>query len=175
MNLIILGTDHALQPSDLKLEHAISGLCKEFQVTLIAEEFRPGKVSVASKAAEEYGIAPPLQVDMDAEDRERAGIAVVLSKYEVSGSYSYDVTLGEATWPPPKRPYLKKTDGIREEHWLNKIEAAINNTRTLLVCGSMHVTVHYLAEKAEARGHLLIAKRFFPEKLQSLKFEEVNE
>src|ERR1017187_2950352 len=111
------------------LKQKISGLCKEFQVTLIAEEFRPGEVSVASKAAEECGIAPSLQVDMNSEERKLAGIDIVLSKYEVP--CPLDVMVGTATWSPPKRPYLKKTDGIREEHWLNKIEVAINNMRTL--------------------------------------------
>ena len=81
MNLIILGTDHGLQRHDLNLEQKISGLCKEFRVTLIAEEFRLGEVSVASKAAGECRIAPPLQVDMDAKERKLAGIDIVLSKY----------------------------------------------------------------------------------------------
>lgn len=173
MNLVVLGTDHGLQPRDLMLKHKILGLCKEFQVTLIAEEFRPGEVSVASEAAEECGIAPQLQVDMNSEERKLARIDAVLRRYEIPRSYSYDVTLGEATWPPPKRPYLKKADGIREEHWLNKIESALDNMKTLLVCGSMHVD--FVAQKAEARGHLLIAKRFFPEKLQFLEFEVVDE
>ena len=173
VNLIILGIDHRLQPRDLMLKQKISELCKGFQVTLIAEEFRPGEVSVAGEAAEECGIAPPLQVDMEADERERAGIAGVLSRYEVPRSYSYDVTLAEKPWPPPKRPYLKKADGIREEYWLRKIEAATNNTRTLLVCGSMHVD--FVAKKAEARGHSVMAKGFFPEELQLPKFETVDE
>ena len=84
-----------------------------------------------------------------------------------------DVMLGTATWPPPKQPYLTKTDGIREEFWLKKIESAVNNMKTLLVCGSRHV--NFVAEKAEARGHILVDKRFFPEELQFLQFEVVNE
>jgi len=171
VNLIILGTDHKLQPRDLMLKQEISGLCKEFQVTLIAEEFRPGEVSVASKAAEECGIAPSLQVDMNSEERRLAGIDIVLSKYEVP--CPLDVMLATAAWPPPKRPYLTKTDGIREEYWLNKVESALNNMKTLLVCGSMHV--NFVGTRAEARGHFLVGKRFFPEELQFLEFEVVNE
>ena len=79
----------------MMLKQQISGLCKEFQVTLIAGEFRSGEVSVASKAAEECGIAPSLQVDMNSEERKLAGIDAVLKS---QGSVK---VLGEARDPSP--------------------------------------------------------------------------
>ena len=69
---------------------------------------------------------------------------------------------------------LSHADGVREDFWLNKIEASIERGCVLIICGYLHV--YFLAEKAESRGCRVVKKMFFPKELpDGVKIKECND
>jgi hypothetical protein len=166
MEIVVLGIDHRSQRSDLMLTQEIARLCRKHEITLITEETRREDATVARQVANECGI-DWLPVDMDKEERKSAGIYETLCKRP---AFDYDPDTGQR---PERHLYFRHADGIREEYWLDKAEAAKNGARTLLVCGAVHVDP--VAEKAEARGRSVAAKLFFPESLAALKAEILDE
>jgi hypothetical protein len=161
MQIIILGTDHLLQRDDEDLRLLISGIIARQRVTLIAEENRAMVDTIARQMAPSLGI-PWIQIDMSIDQQVKVGIWGKLwhriqDRYDANG----DVYV-------PAR-YAPKEDGIREEFWLDRIQEAVDGGTTLVICGATHSLP--FAEKAEKRGHRIVAKVFHPESLSELKPE----
>jgi hypothetical protein len=172
MKMIIIGTDHTLQVSD-GLKALIAEIVESEQVALIGEEYPADSLTAARQVAESGGIFR-IQIDMNAEQRIKAGVDVD------NKPITYDSERGRLIYR-----YFLKEDGMREEFWLDRIEAEMKRIEadpervklapqtdgtSLVVCGSFHV--NYLSEKAERRGHVT-AKRWHPPELSELQPEEL--
>ena len=102
-----------------------------------------------------------IQIDMSTQKQKEAGIYDRLSRrrdiYNEEGNFR------------PREPYFSREDGIREEHWLNRIEERAQEGRVLVVCGNYHKNP--FAEKAERHGHTVIRKLSYPQNLQEPPIE----
>jgi hypothetical protein len=155
MKLIVLGTDHYLQPSDPGLKQCVDALVAADCVTLIGEEYTP--MSVAHQVAESKGIQW-IQIDMTEEERNRAGIGdLLLRKFRHRANNFIDDEIAI---------YSPKGDGVREEYWLRKIEHQGDHVTALLICGACHLRP--VTTKAQARGHQ-VSHHFYPETLSGLQ------
>lgn len=162
MELIVLAIDHDRQCHDRRLKALIAELVEREQVTLIAEENRPLSNTLGKQVSESMNL-PWLQIDMSIEDRIKAGIDGKLSNRMQIRGYNED---GD---PKMAIRYAPREDGIRENFWLDRIEGAGKNGTVLVICGCLHCVP--LSEKAEKRGHRIVAKLFYPENLSELKPE----
>lgn len=162
MELIVLGIDHDRQCHDRRLKALIAELVEREQVTLIAEENRPLSDTLGRQVSESMNL-PWLQIDMSLEDRIKAGIDGKLANRMQIRRYN------EYGDPEMAIRYAPREDGIREEFWLDRIERAGKNGTVLVICGCLHCVP--LSEKAEKRGHRIVAKLFYPENLSELKPE----
>ena len=162
MELIVLGIDHDRQCHDRRLKALIAELVEREHVTLIAEENRPLSHTLGKQVSESMNLSW-LQIDMSIEDRIKAGIDGKLSNRMQIRGYNED---GD---PNMAIRYAPREDGIRENFWLDRIEGAGNNGMVLVICGCLHCVP--LSEKAEKRGHRIVAKLFYPENLSELKPE----
>jgi hypothetical protein len=161
MQIIILGIDHELQCHDKGLQVLISDIVARQRVTLIAEENRCMSETVALQVSQSEGLRW-IQIDMSTKDRIKAGIDGKLSnrmqlRFDANGNPTLAIR------------YAPVEDGIREEFWLDRIEATANDGTILIVCGCLHCLP--LSEKAEKRGHGVLSKMFHPENLSELKPE----
>lgn len=161
MKLILLGTEHRRQVSDPSLKEVIRSICRQYHVTLIAEESRPGTNTVAKEVAEELGIAW-VPVDMTDDERREAKVFDKLCERPV-------IDFNAETGCLSVRPvYFRYADGVREQCWLDRAAGHKNCERTLLVCGSLHV--QHVSAKAAAppRSHRVLATVIFPENLTTI-------
>jgi hypothetical protein len=111
-------------------------------VTLIGEEYPFSTISVARQVAESKSV-PWIQIDMDTEQRLKAGIYEHLQN-RMQIRYEADGTLTQ------RLRYAPKEDGIREEFWLERIEEHADRT-ALLICGAIHART--VSKKATRKGH----------------------
>ena len=58
---------------------------------------------------------------------------------------------------------LANADSVRENCWLDKIEASLDCGRVLVICGYLHVK--FLSQKVEERGDAVVEKSTFPAEL----------
>ncbi len=162
MEMIVLGIDHELQCQDRHLKALIAELVERARVTMIAEENRPLSNTLGRQVSESMNL-PWIQIDMSIEDRIKAGIdGKLANRMQIRGYNEY----GD---PKMAIRYAPVEDGIREEFWLDRIEEAANKGTVLVICGCLHCGP--LSEKAEKRGHKIVAKVFQPENLAELKPE----
>jgi hypothetical protein len=152
MKLIIIGTDHTMQDSDVDLKDFISRITESEQITLIGEEHLFGPVSVAQEVALSKGIRW-VQIDMPYEERIKAGICDKLFN-------RMQVRFDEHGRVFQPLRYAPEEDGLREQFWLNKIAGQQDGEVALVVCGAIHA--RKVAEKAEQKGHAT-KLFFFPE------------
>ncbi|HEY1659948.1 MAG TPA: hypothetical protein VGG14_16465 [Candidatus Sulfotelmatobacter sp.] len=162
MKLIVLGTDHGLQGRDQRLESLIVELIEREAVTMIAEENRVYAVTLGRQVAESLSL-PWVQIDMTLEDRVKAGIDGKLANRMQIRRYNDD------GYPEMAIRYATREDGMREEFWLDRIEAAAKGGTVLVICGCLHCVP--LSQKAEKRGHSIVAKLFHPEHLAEIEPE----
>ena len=129
---------------------------------MIAEENRVLATSLGRQVAESLNL-PWVQIDMTLEDRIRTGIDGKLSNRMQIRRYH------ENGDPEMAIRYAPREDGIREEFWLDRIEQQARVGTVLVICGCLHCGP--LSEKAEKRGHRVVAKLFHPEHLAEIKPE----
>ena len=156
MNLIIIGTDHTLQGSDVCLKDFIARITESEQATLIGEEYAPN--GVAHRVADSKGIRW-VGIDMNPEQRRKAGIEEKLInrmqiRYEADGAVVQRLR------------YAPKEDGIREEFWLDRIAEEQTEGTALIVCGALHA--RKVSEKAGQKGH--DTKLFFHPEIPGSQF-----
>ena len=162
MVLIVLGIDHDRQCHDRRLKALIAELVEREQVTLIAEENRPLSHTLGRQVSESMSL-PWLQIDMSLEDRIKAGIdGKLANRTQIRGYNEYGDPIQAIRYAPVE-------DGIREEFWLDRIESAAKEGTVLVICGCLHCVP--FSEKAEKRGHTIVARVFHPENLSELKPE----
>ncbi len=160
--LVVLGIDHSDQGSDPELKSTISGLIENSAARTIAEENRFRLYTVGYEVAASSGIRW-VQIDMSTEERVKAGIYDKLANrmqirgYELNGQ------------PIQAIRYAPVEDGIREEFWLDRIEELGTGGRVLVICGCLHCVP--FSERAVRRGHKVLLKLFYPERLSALKPE----
>jgi hypothetical protein len=160
--MIVLGTDHELQCHDRRLQGLIVELVQRERVTMIAEENRPLSNRIGRQVSQSLAL-PWIQIDMSIEDRIKAGIdGKLTNRMQIRGYNEY----GD---PVPAIRYAPAEDGMREEFWLDRIEATIEKGTVLVICGCLHCVP--LSEKAEKRGHRIVSRLFYPENLSELKAE----
>jgi hypothetical protein len=162
VELIVLGIGHDRQCHDRRLKALIAELVEQEHVTVIAEENRPLSHTLGKQVSESMHLSW-LQIDMSIEDRIKAGIDGKLANRMQIRRYN------EYGYPEMANRYAPREDGIREEFWLDRIEGAGKDGTVLVICGCLHCVP--LSEKAEKRGHRIVAKLFYPEKLSELKPE----
>lgn len=162
MEMIVLGIDHELQCHDRRLKALIVELVQRERVTMIAEENRPLSNTIGRQVSESLTL-PWIQIDMSIEDRVKAGIdGKLANRMQIRGYNEYGDPVLAIRYAPVE-------DGIREEFWLDKIEAAREKGTVLVICGCLHCVP--LSEKAERRGHRIASRLFHPENLSDLKAE----
>jgi len=160
--LVVLGIDHNDQSSDPELKSTISGLIESSAARMIAEENRFRLHTIGYEVAESSGI-PWVQIDMSTEQRIEAGIYDKLSnRMQIRGYESNGQPIQAIRYAPVE-------DGIREEFWLDRIEEFWNGGRVLVICGCLHCVP--FSDRAARRGHKVLSKAFYPERLSALKPE----
>ncbi len=152
---VILGTSHQIQESRDFLT-AVTGAIQRYTIRRVAEEFpfdNPSKVCGATK----HWHIPYLQIDLFPEEWAAHGIdhEMKLRDQYLQGQ---DVRLSNA-------------DSVRENFWLEKIEASLDCGSALVICGYLHV--NFLAQKVEERGGTVLDKGTFPAELLHRKPEMV--
>jgi hypothetical protein len=141
---VILGTSHDHQDKS-RFDPCVRGVITRHATRLIAEEYPSDTHSMAFVIAVRLHI-PYLQIDMYEDEWRGAGIYDEMSKVQSCDEYR-----------------LFHADGVREEFWLDKIEASEDRGPVLIICGHLHVA--FLADKAEGRGGRVVEKIFFPTNL----------
>jgi hypothetical protein len=162
VEIIVVGTDHELQSHDRRLKALIVKLIEQERVTTIAEENRILSNTLGKQVSESMNLLW-IQIDMSLEGRVEAGIdGKLANRMQIRGYSEYGDPIQAIRYAPVE-------DGIREEFWLDRIEGAATDGTVLVICGCLHCLP--FAEKAEKRGHRVIAKLFHPENLSELKPE----
>jgi hypothetical protein len=138
---VILGTLHDIQDKSC-FEPCVTTAITKHATRLIAEEYPFDIHSVAFGRAVRLH-TPYLQIDMYSAEQIEAGIYDEMSKVQPNDDYR-----------------LSNADNVREEFWLDKIEASDDRGPVLIICGHLHVA--FLAEKAEGRGGRVVERIFFP-------------
>jgi hypothetical protein len=172
MQYIILGTAHELQPRHPGLKAIVLNLAKANAVKLIAEEVREGcrEDSVAAKVAKLLGLPRRVLIDMTKAERTEAGINDALDNRPrfVRDEKGKEVLDNNGDFIA-RRCYLRHADGIREEHWLNRVEEIRPQGNVLIICGYMHR--NFLAEKIKKRCDEVLRIAIFPPHLSETTFE----
>jgi hypothetical protein len=144
---VILGTSHPIQDSS-RFEGPVRDAIEKHSIGLVAEEYTCDTVSMASVVTKRLHI-PYLQVDLYPQEWVAYNIdrEMKLPEEFLQGQ---DVRLSHA-------------DAVREEFWLQRIVAAVDRGRVLVICGYLHLG--FLAQKAEERGGRVVEGRAFPPEL----------
>ena len=133
---VIIGTSHEVQDTP-RTGQCMQSTIERYAIRLIAEEYPFDTQSTAFGVAVRRHI-PYLQIDMFGDEQRTAGIYEELRKRD-NLPKTYDVQYR-----------LSHADGVREDFWLDKIKASLEQGHVLIICGYLHV--NFLAEKAESRG-----------------------
>lgn len=130
--VLIIGLDHKVQWGDDsgQLRILLSSSITEKAVQLIAEEAFALPTTVGRRIACELGI-PWLELDLDAFDRQRKGVADELDSRYQGPLFNGGVIGFESA-------YLPNADGIREEVWITRLQRFPADS-TLVICGALHV------------------------------------
>lgn len=161
MDYVLVGTDHILQCADSKvagLKPILESIVATHPVVLIAEEIKTSE-NIRTFGRELIGESKWLSIDMTEEERKATGIYEVLRggigpvRHPLSGN---DVQAN---------PYHRKSEGVRENFWLDKIEhwckcKQLSTGTVVITCGHNHLD--FLAEKVEKRGNSVSKLEYLP-------------
>lgn len=151
LECVILGTSHEVQETP-KFQKLVADAIRKHPVRLIAEEHPLDTISPVCGAAKHLHI-PYLQIDPFPHEWVSLGIDREMRSRE-QFLQGRDVRLSHA-------------DDVRENWWLDKIEASVDSGRVLVVCGCLHAD--FLADKVRARGGMVVEKIAFPPELAGKK------
>jgi hypothetical protein len=152
MNLIIIGVDHVVQTSDDGWRAFLRALMESEAITLIGEERPHGSVGVAQELAASKGV-PWLQADMNSDERYKAGInSKLLNRMQIRG---YDENL----MPILAHRYAPGEDGIREDHWIDRIAEQQVTGTAALVCGALRTEGGGESPSARLRDEIDVLSR----------------
>lgn len=134
--IIIVGTSHTIQVSDLELKPFLESLCQEFKVHAVAEEMN--EEALAEKhctASIPMQVASELQIphrfcDPNMTERVKLGIR---QENDIRIS-AFPCTLAE----PEVAACLAESHAKRERYWLEQLRS-LNLWPVLFVCGADHV------------------------------------
>ena len=148
---VILGTSHGIQDSP-KFEKPVMDAIQKHTIRLVAEEHPVDTASMVCITTKRLHI-PYLQVDLFPQEWAVHGIDREMKIRErfLGGQ---DVRLSHA-------------DPVRENFWLEKIEASIDRGPVLIICGYLHLD--FLAENILERGHKVVEISAFPAELLDRK------
>jgi len=164
IDCVVVGTDHRLQSSDTALKAHLAHLARNHNFGLVAEECAADASTVAGQVASSLGV-PHLPIDMTDAERKEAGI---YDRLCIRPKMRFDPASGYQE----EHVYLRHADGVRENFWLDKIEAITCEGQVLVVCGYLHLDP--LSEKARRRRHR-VTKTVFPEDLPGrIRFEVLD-
>lgn len=144
---VILGTSHFFQ-DEPDIERPVRRACEGYGIKMVAEEFPFEAESVVCRVAREMQI-PYLQIDLNPGEQIGHGI--------------YDELRKRNECLAREDCRLSHADEIREECWLDRIEANVNSGRVLVVCGYLHVS--YFSEKVARHGGRVEGRIFSPPSL----------
>ena len=148
---VIIGTSHEIQDTSCA-DDPVSKAVVGHSVVLIAEEYPFKCRSRVSSLAEDMRI-PYLQIDPFPEDWTALGIDREMRARQ--------------KLPKGEDIRLSNADSVRENFWLEKIEASMDCGRVLVICGYLHV--NFLAQTVEERGGALLERSTFPAELLDRK------
>jgi hypothetical protein len=151
LDYIILGTSHDWQDTSHIMPY-LQGITDRYAIRLIAEEHPLDCHSAAFNRSVHLHI-PYLQIDMFDDEKVKVGISQEQSRrprFERRGGALVCYR-------------LSRSDEIREDFWLQKVEASVSSGRVLLICGFHHA--NFLVEKIAARGCHVTEEIFFPPEL----------
>jgi hypothetical protein len=159
MQCYIVGTEHWRQRKDPKLRARLQLIIEKTHVVLIAEEIDVNKANHLQQsqgrelAGQQNPIIPWIPINMTFGQEKAAGIFKALEDASKLQRH--------------RNVYAKHANAIRENHWLDQIEAkcnedAIKAGTVLITCGRNHLD--FLAAKAEQRGFAVV-KDEYPEGL----------
>lgn len=155
MNFVVIGTDHRFQTSDPGFDALVrswAGARYVVPLSAIAEEYHEaiGISSIGKRVAQELGLEW-FNVDMSAEERERAGILTDQLRRPIS-------TDAVAIRVP--------SDTIREDTWVSRLTSVDRGT-VILICGYLHYD--HLAQRLRAEGHT-VDRRVYLETVPEIRF-----
>jgi hypothetical protein len=161
VDYIIVGTDHNLQNScsqDVGLRDLLQSLVATHPVVLIAEEVKTSE-KVRTFGRELVGSRKWLSIDMTKRQKKKAGI------YDILRSGVGPVRDPATGDDVRANPYHKKSEGVKENFWLDKIERWCEKKKVsvgtvVITCGHNHLD--FLAVKAEMRGHAVTKREYLP-------------
>jgi hypothetical protein len=149
---VILGTSHPDPKDSPKFGEPVTNAIRSHLIRLVAEEHPLDTLSMAGVTTKHLHI-PYLQIDPFPEDWTALGIdREMRARQELPNGE--DIRLSNA-------------DSVRENFWLEKIEASLDCGRVLVVCGYLHV--NFLAQTVEERAGTLLEKSTFPAQLLDRK------
>jgi hypothetical protein len=146
---VILGTSHKIQ-STSKFDKPVIDAIGRYSVTMVAEEYTNDDVSTACVTAKRLHI-PYLQVDLYPQEWPEHGIEREMRAREGEQALRED----DCRFP--------HADRIREDFWLERIQACADGRCVLVICGYLHV--NFLAQRVEESGGTLLEKSAFPAEL----------
>ncbi len=152
---VIIGTSDEIQDTSYADDPVRKAVAKH-SVVLIAEEYPFKCPSRVSTLAENMQI-PYLQIDPFPEHWTALGIDREMRARQdhLTGR---DIRLSNA-------------DSVRENFWLEKVEASLDCGRVLVICGYLHV--NFLSQRVEERGATVLEKGSFTAELLHRKPEMV--
>jgi hypothetical protein len=153
---VILGTSHPDMQDSTKFGRPVMETIQNHSINLVAEEHNCDSISMACVTTKHLHI-PYLQIDLFPQEWAEHGI-------------DREMKLREQL-PKDQDIRLSRADGVREDFWLEKIEASLNYGRVLVVCGYLHVD--FLALRVERRGGTVLEKNTFPTELLDRKPEKI--
>jgi hypothetical protein len=160
VDYIIVGTNHDLQKSDSEdagLSALLQSIVDTHAVVLIAEEVKTCE-QVNTFGLELIGKDKWLSIDMTTPEKKQRGIHAILNSSEpvLDPKTGFDVRANA---------YHKKSEGVRETFWLDKIERwcndhQVSNGTIVITCGHNHLD--FLAAKIEMGGHSVTKREYLP-------------
>jgi hypothetical protein len=161
LDYTVIGTDHDLQKAeshDTGVRDLLSSIIAAQSVVLIAEEVKTSE-EIQTFGRHLIGEDKWLSIDMPIEERKKEHIYEILRS--TGGPVKHPVTGNDVR----ENAYHKKSEGVRENFWLNKIESWCKNKNisdgtVVITCGHNHLKP--LAEKIKSRGHSVTELEYLP-------------
>jgi hypothetical protein len=153
----MLGTSHDIQGTS-EFEKPLTDAIRKYSARMVAEEYTLDNPSMACVTTKHLHI-PYLQIDLFPQEWPGHGIDREMQKRESEQPLrGQDIRLSHA-------------DAVREEFWLDKIEASLDRGCVLVICGYLHVD--FLAQKVKGRGCTVVEKSTFPANLLDRKPDKI--
>lgn len=156
IEFVILGTSHPDMQDSTKFGNPVAAAIHKHCIRLVAEEHPLDTISVTCGVAKHLHV-PYLQVDPFPAELAKLGI-------------QEEMTLRNQCFQG-EDVRLRHADDVRENLWLERIEASLDHGKVLVICGYLHVD--FLAEKVKKRGGRVAEKIFFPPEYLARKPERI--